>query len=341
VSELQLRPAGEDEDDAIAECIGISFPNNPKADPAVLRWQYRDNPYAPTRRWVWDDGGQIVAHYSAFAMGGVLDGKPALIANAVDAAVHPEHQGRRLFTPLARALYDDCAAHDLPVAVCFATNDIALRGVSRAGFQEIGRLRALVTAFDDRWLADRFHVPAVAVSPVRRLAFRTPRTSDHAEVVTSTPEDVSDLWDRVASDVRFGVRRDATWWRWRYDAAPLPYTVLTVRRGGTLVGATAVRVLERFGGRFAYLLELVAVDAGAGAALVAGVRQQFPDAVGAVTLTSEGSVQERMARAAGLRPLPRRLEPHPARYGAVDTDGAHASATVGGWHIGWGDLDHV
>jgi GNAT superfamily N-acetyltransferase len=341
VTDLHLRPADEDEDDAIAECIGASFPSNAKADPGVLRWQYRDNPFGPTRRWVWDDGGRIVAHYSAFAMAGLLDGEPALIANAVDAAVLPDYQGRRLFTPLARALYDDCAAHGMPVAVCFATNEVALRGVSRAGFHEIGRLRAMVTAFDDRWLASRFHVPAPLVRPARSIVFGTARSADTTEEVAASPGDLDDLWARVGGAVQFGVRRDAAWWRWRYDASPIAYRLLTVRRGGILVGATAVRVLERFGGRFAYLLELLAADRAAGRALVAGVRERFPEAVGALTLVSEGSTLQAMAASAGLRALPRRLEPHAARFGAVDADHQHASATTGAWHIGWGDLDHV
>ena len=87
MTELVLRQAGPDDDEAIAACIAEAFPDNPKADVDVLRWQYRDNPFGETSSWVWDDGGRIVAHYSGFPMPCLIDGEVGLTANAVD-AVH-------------------------------------------------------------------------------------------------------------------------------------------------------------------------------------------------------------------------------------------------------------
>lgn len=337
-----LRAAGPDDDEAIAACIAASFPHNPKADVDVLRWQYRANPFGPTCSWVWDDGGDIVAHYSAFAMPGVVGGRRVLLANAVDAAIAPSHQGRRLFTPLARALYDDCAAQGLPVALCFATNDIALRGVAKAGWREVAQLRAMVSAFDDRWLARRFHLPRPLAAAARKVAFdRGPGPT--GRVVDEPPAGLDELWARVSGPVGYGVVRDSAWWRWRYAGAPAGhgYRYVEVRDGDRLTGAAVVRSQERFGGRFAFLLELLADGDTAAGALLRAVPHVDPDAVGAVTLVVEGSVQHAMARAAGLRPLPRRLEPHPARFGTVDITGHHPDAVTGGWHLGWGDLDHV
>lgn len=335
-----LRAAGPDDDDAIRECIAAAFPHNPKAAADIYDWQYRANPFGETISWVWDDGDRIAAHYGAFAMPALLDGRPGLVANAVDAAVHPDHQGRGLFSPLARALYDDCAAHGMPVALCFATNDIALRGVAKAGWVEVAQLRALVTAFDGDWLAQRFHLPRPLARAARAGAFRL-GSGPVATQVIGPPEGLDELWHTVAAPVRWGMVRDAAWWNWRYGEAPIGYGFLEVRDRDRLLGAAVVREQERFGGRFAYVLELLAVDSSAARALLRGVRQALPHVVGAVTLVVEGSVQASIARQAGLRPLPRRLEPHPARFGTVDIDGSHPGAASGQWHLGWGDLDHV
>lgn len=340
MSDPVLRPAGPDDDEAIAACIAQAFPHNPKASLEMLRWQYRQNPFGPTSSWVWEDGGTVVAHYSAFPMPARLRGRPGLLANAVDAAVAPSHQGRRLFTPLARALYDGCAELGMPVAICFATNEIALRGVAKAGWQEIGRLRAMVCAFDDRWLAERFHLPQPVAALARRAAFRL-GTGPAAVQTTAVPSGLDQLWARLGARVSWGVVRDEAWWQWRYADAPVDYRFLEVRRGDRLVGAAVVRERERFGGRFAFLLELLADDTEAARALLRAVPAVTPRADGAVTLVVEDSIQHGIARAAGLRPLPRRLEPHPARFGTVDVTGAHPDAVEGLWHLGWGDLDHV
>src|SRR5439155_898610 len=160
-----------------------AFPANPKARLDVLRWQYRANPFGETVGYVHEDDGRVVSHYSAFPMPYLLDGERVTAGNAVDAAVAPSHQGRRLFTPLAHALYVGCEAQGMALEVCYATNPVAMRGVARAG----------VT-----WLP-----------PLRLLALpRLPRRA-RGEEVAAPPSDVDQLWSSMA--VRNGVHRGSQW----------------------------------------------------------------------------------------------------------------------------------
>ena len=341
MTEPILRPATVADDEAIAACIGEAFPDNPKSRVEVLRWQYRANPFGPTASWVWDDGGRIVAHYSAFPMPYLLDGRPVIGANAVDAAVVPSHQGQRLFSPMARALYDDCAAKGMPVAVCYASNPIAMRGVAKAGVQWMPRLRTSVLALDPAWVGRRFHLPRPAARLACRVAFGLGK-GEVGEEIHEVPDGLDALWARFVRGGRIfnGVDRGEAWWRWRYLDSPLgPYRIFAVHRDGRLVGAAAVVVRDDFGGRFGYLLELVADRGTDGQALLRAIAATIDGLSGLAAVAVERSALHKLLMATGMPTLPTRLEPKGAWYGIV--------ATAGGvdldqdWHIGWGDLDHL
>ncbi|MGH9063888.1 MAG: GNAT family N-acetyltransferase, partial [Acidimicrobiales bacterium] len=169
MGELVLRAAGPDEDDSIRAVIAESFPDNPKARPEIVKWQYWDNPFGPTRAWVWEDGGRIVAHYTGYPVPAVVAGRPAVLAVGVDAAVLPGYQGRGLFKPLSRALYEDCGRHGMPGTICFP-NANSVRGITAAGWVPVSRLRTLVLALDDAWLAERFHLPRPLATVARAAA---------------------------------------------------------------------------------------------------------------------------------------------------------------------------
>ena len=339
MTEPVLREATAADDAGIAACIGEAFPDNPKARLDVLVWQYRDNPFGVSPSWVWDDGGRIVGHYTAYPMPYLIDGVAARAGNAVDAAIAPSHQGRRLFTPLAEALYKGCAANDLPLAICYASNPVAMRGVANAGVHWMPRLRTVVLAADDAWLGRRFHMPAAVGSAVRRAVFSLGRGAA-AEEVAGVPDGIDALWQHTvrSGPVRNGVDRGEAWWRWRYEQSPLgPYRYFAIGDEG----AAVVTVRDDFGGRFAYLLEFLARDGDAAKALLRAITSQIDGLSGVATIAVDKGPLHRLAKDAGMRTLPQRLEPKGAWYGFVSTTGGHAHLVHSSWHIGWGDLDHL
>ena len=334
--EVVLRPAVPADDPSIAACIAAAFPDNPKGLLDVLRWQYRENPFGATPGWVWEDEGRIVGHYSAYPMPYLLDGRPTTGANAVDAAVAPSHRGQGLLAPMAAALDASCAEAGMPIAVCYATNPIARRGVAKAGVQWMSRLRVAVLAVDDRWFAHRLHVPRPVAAAIRRVGFDLGR-GPAAEETAGVPAGIDALWAtaRRVGAIENGVDRGDAWWRWRYVAAP---------GGGcryfTYQGRAAAVAAEReqAGGRFGLVLELIADDAQSARSVLRGIAGAMPHLAGLATVGVGGGPLLRLARAAGFRTLPVRLEPRGAWYGIADTGGdPHGRA----WHIGGGDLDHL
>src|SRR5205085_11354063 len=101
---------------------------------------------------------------------------------AVDAAVSPSHQGRRLMRPLNEALYRDSATKGMRVSLAYPSNPIAVAGIRSAGWLEVARLRTLVLAVDDAWLAKRFKVPTPIARVVRSAGLSTGRGAGGDEV---------------------------------------------------------------------------------------------------------------------------------------------------------------
>jgi len=343
VGDIRIRPASAHDAAQIRVVLGGAFSGNPKTDPAVMAWQYWDNPFGPARSWVAEAEGRVVAHYAGIALPGVIGGVPATLALGIDAATDPAFRGLGLFEQLARAVYADAGSAGMPVTYCLP-NPNSLRGFQKAGGQDLGRARALVAPLDGDWLAQRLHLPG----PLGRLArapFRLSR-GDGARVVDGPPPDLDDLWERLAPDYGNGVRRDGAWWDWRYVRRPVDagYVFVEARRAGRLTGAAVARCRTDLGGPMLCVLELAAEDDRAARDLVGRLASTAAGPLGAVgiaTTALAGTPIYRSARAAGLFPLPRRLEPAPMHVGVVDNRSGLPGLAQQRWSLAWGDLDHI
>jgi GNAT superfamily N-acetyltransferase len=358
-----LRRAGRDDTAAVCELLGEVFPDNPKADPAILTWQYWDNPYGATSSWVAEEDGVVLGHYAAFPIPGRLAGRPALLAMGADAATRPAARGRGLFTQLAGAVWQGAADEGCRVVLA-APNPNSRNGAVRAGMVEVADLPVYVKPLDDGWLAERFRLPRTAARVGRALAFpsrsrltglvdlaglgavRGPGTSRAGaavgQEVSLPPEGLEALWARTAAYTPWTVAADPGWWRWRYAERPRGrYRYFTARRAGALVGAAAATVRELYGGRFLLVLDLVADDGDAAAATLAPAVAEPRGAVGAALVAIPGSRLASLAAAAGFRRLPRRLEPRPLHFGVIPKDPALDGVSQQSWSVSWSLLDHL
>lgn len=344
--DLVLRRAEPHEDAALRALVDRAFPGNPKARADITAWQWWGNPFGDSLVWVWDEGDRLVGQYVAYFAPAQLHGKPARLTLGVDAAIDPDYQGRRLFTPLAEALYADCIAHDAPL-LAYPSLEASVRGIARAGWVQVSRQRVRATAMDGAWLARRAHLPAFLGSLARATAFRVPRipVGLSAARVDAPPEDLDELWAAVAVEHPNGIARNGAWWRWRYAGHPEAaerYRYLEVRHGERLVGAAATCVREELGGQFLCLLELLALDERAATAVVrAIVDGALGEADGVVLTAVPGSRLDRLAGAAGLRAVPKRLDPKPVFFGVVAHPQLLPDPRDVAWSTAWGDLDHI
>lgn len=340
MAEPVLRRGAREDTEQICALLRRCFPDNPKGRREVYDWQYWDNPFGPPSVWVWADGERIVGHYGAVAYPARLAGRPGVLGIGIDAAVDPDHQGRRLFGRLADALYTRALAEGMDAMVGYP-NDNSVRGATSQGWHELGLLRASVLPLRPQWLARRTGVPAPVVAPALALLGRRSRVAAGAEQTrqTGSVEDADDLWAQVSHELHSGVVRDARWLRWRYldRPGPTPYRVFEARRDGRTTALAVTTEQEQQGGTFTYLLELLATDDRAARAVVGRVAADSPGSDGLVLATLRGTALARRAVRAGLLPVPQRLEDKRLHFGVM----RGGPELHQGWSLAWGDLDHL
>ncbi len=340
MSDLELRAAGPDDTDALCALIGRVFPDNPKADPAVLRWQFWDNPFGRAASWVMADGDRLVCHFAVLPVPARVEGRRVTAAKPADAATDPDYRGQGLMGRTARAVFAECAERDIPVTICLP-NFRARGALKKIGMAEVAPVRAYVLPLDDAWLSDRFHLPRAVAGAARRTVFHR-RETPGGRAVDAPPQGLDDLWAVTARHVDNGVVHDAAWWRWRYVDRPAGhYRFHEVRRDGRLVAAAATTVRDAFGARFVHVLDLQAVDVAAARAVMSAALADRDGAVGAATIALPGTRIARLAGACGFRRLPRRLEPNEQILGLFRNDPAGADLTDRDWTVTWTDLDHL
>lgn len=354
---LTLRPADETDDVALRRMNELAFPDNPKARADLTRWQYWTNPFGETVAFVVEDGADVVGQYAAYCMPARFGDRSGRVAIGVDIGVLPSHRGRGIGPVLTDAVFAACVGRGMPVYSF--PNDLSVRAAARSGWVDVCRVEVHVLPIGTGAVADRVPGPQAIGGLLGRAAVAVagrrgrPSSPDVVEVAVATPdavpEDLDALWAQESDHHRWGVVRDATWWRWRFGGHPdHPYEVVTARRRGRLVGAGVIGTRDDIGGTFRCLYELLAVDDDAAKSLVSAVRDgaRAPgltpvEADGVAVAGNPGTRITSLARAAGLVRVPDRLLPTPLRFGVVP-DAANAPRPADHvWATAWGDNDHI
>ncbi|MCB0795691.1 MAG: GNAT family N-acetyltransferase [Flavobacteriales bacterium] len=122
------------------------FPSAAHFTPAVLDWQYVQNPDGKAvgfNAWSHD---QLAGHYVTIPLLARLNGTEEKALLSLNTATHPDHQGKGLFTRLANATYE--RATELGYgSVIGVANANSVHGFTRKlGFQHVAPLLALIGA---------------------------------------------------------------------------------------------------------------------------------------------------------------------------------------------------
>lgn len=302
-----------------------------------MQWQYWENPIAPAHSWVWEAGSEIVCHYAAIPVPVVIAGKAGLGVLGVDAATAPGYREHNLFTQLAAEALDFKAASPVPMTIWFTAAGTHLPSIADT---DSVPFELFALPLRNNWVSDRLRIPAVTSRVLMASLFRRPRASRALEINEPSP-DIDELWCSVAARYNFSIRKDATWWAWRFRARPHSgYRYFEHRQGERLSGA-AVAMLHAGDESLVYVLEMLATDPRSARALAAAIVDSFEGADAVVFRASPASYSCRIARSAGLLRVPRQLDSSPPRVAVLPHTEAWSDLARAPWSVTWGDMDHL
>ena len=339
MADLRVVEGGPEHSDEIRSLLRLCFPENPKAVPGVIEWQYWSNPFGRTTTVLAYDGGRLVAHQTAYTLPLTIRGAPARGRIKADAATHPDHRRSGVYRRLMRVIDDLGRADGIDLFVVNPNTES--RGPARSyGFVDAAEPRLLALPLDAGWVRSATGLPTVAARAVSKLFGRQlPR--EEARRVDGVPAGVDELATRLWDGGLAGVRPDSRWWQWRFADHPLhPYRFYSTGESGAIRAALVGRLVDRRGATSFHVMDMLA-DAPAGARAVLGAALADAPEAGAVTAvaTAHGP-QIRALRWAGLRRVPRAIRGRRTRFFVLPVSLTLDRLRGIDWVVTDGMLDH-
>lgn len=225
----------EGDEDAILALFAETFPHAPRSRQS-FDWKYRRNPFGNGHiSLTFDEEGRLAGHYAGYPVPFVAGSESFLAHQIGDTMTSPavRHVGRGPTSILGRT-----AAHFYSE---FCDGKVAYNyGFNVANIQKFS-MRFLRS---DRVESVPYRVRDLERNPLRPLT-RAERWARgfRLEEVRSVDGEWDELFDRVARDFGFLVRRDSTYVRWRYLECPdVRYIVIAIRQWRRLAGWSVFRV---------------------------------------------------------------------------------------------------
>lgn len=146
MEEYDLRPVNGDEAEikAITELLQTAFPGAHHFTEEVVRWQYKENPEGPAvgfNAWHRDE---LAGHYVTLPMKATVNGQLEKGLLSLNTATHPAHQGKGLFTKLARATYAHAANAGFGFVAGVANVNSTHGFTKKLGFELVSPLKAMI-----------------------------------------------------------------------------------------------------------------------------------------------------------------------------------------------------
>lgn len=142
----ELRPVRTD-DASIAKMTDLLrtvFPGSDHFTQQVLRWQYKDNPDGTAVGFNAWQGEELAGHYVAIPMKAMVNGTLEKGLLSLNTATHPAHQGKGLFTKLAKATYARAVDEGYGFVIGVANANSTHGFTKKLGFELVSPLRAMI-----------------------------------------------------------------------------------------------------------------------------------------------------------------------------------------------------
>jgi len=255
-----------------------SFPLSPLVrveEPEYHRWKCDGNPAQPGYIWLVEDGGRVVSTASMTPKRMKILDDEVLAAETGDTFTLPEYQGKGLFTSLVKNttgeavrkgidfIYGLPNANSLPGYI----ERLSYGRITSPALYYLGRplniKKVLRQKIGYRWLADVLSLPLEIISKgfFKLAAVGIGRNDISVTQVTSFPEDIDRLWERVSSNYDVMLVRNRDYLEWRFVNSPGDY-VIFVARGpeGETAGYLVARIADENDRRVGYIADFLSLE---------------------------------------------------------------------------------
>ncbi len=320
---------------------------NDAAEASRLRWewQYRRNPNNPGHEpeiWIAREGPAIIGQYATMPVKVRVRGQEIQGSWGMDVMVAPERQRQGLGEVLFRTWDRNVAA-----SLGLGLSDSSYRLFQKLRWPDVGPIPCLVKPLTRRALrrpnwpvAINRLVSAVALPFIRVVARSRPLRAE-VRLIQRFDDSFTALWDELAPQFDFAVRRDAAYLNWKYVLAPhVRYSIAALRRDDRNVGYAVYRHVHEPRGRVTLLVDFLAdpADEDGLSTLLHWVdreaRQADSDKIRAFAMHAEF---RRVLRRSGYFPVKSTME-FVVKVNGVDVDPDFYESTDR-WHVTLGDSD--
>ncbi|HEY2433711.1 MAG TPA: GNAT family N-acetyltransferase [Vicinamibacterales bacterium] len=235
------------------------------AESSRLRWewQYRRNPNNPRGEpeiWVAREGPAIIGQYATMPVRLSILGREVTGSWGMDVMVAPERQrqgmGEVLFTTWDR---------NVGASLGLGLSGSSYRLFQKLHWPDLGPIPCFVKplsrrAFrNPRWPMPINRLVSALTWPFVMIVARTRPLRAEVRLVQRFDESFTQLWERVAPNFDFAVRRDAAYLNWKYTGAPhVRYMIAALVREDATAGYAIYRHVYEPRGRVTLLVDLLA-----------------------------------------------------------------------------------
>jgi hypothetical protein len=241
---------------------------NDAADASRLRWawQYRLNPNNPGHEpeiWIAREGKAIVGQYATMPVRLSVRGQEVRGSWGMDVMVAPERQRQGLGEILFRTWDRNVGA-----SLGLGLSDSSYRLFQKLRWPDVGPVPLLVKPLTRRafrranWPMPLNRLVSALMWPIVKIIARTRPLDAEVRMIHRFDESFTALWEELAPQFDFAIRRDAAYLNWKYISAPhVRYSVAALRRNDRNVGYAVYRHAHEPRGRVTLLVDFLTAPA--------------------------------------------------------------------------------
>lgn len=132
--------ATENNTEQIVELLKLSLgESTTKKSVSFWNWKHIENPFGPSTVILAYDGNKLIGVRAFMKWNFSNNATIIKCARAVDTAVHPEYQGKGIFTKLTLQALDDCSKEGIKI-IFNTPNKVSKQGYLKMGWKENGKM---------------------------------------------------------------------------------------------------------------------------------------------------------------------------------------------------------